>query len=153
MSGRCRLSRWSPLGLESALNPWRAQNQAGRLALKINDLRNDPVGYRELPKLDIVGLSSSHDTRNRFISSANCKTIRPADPECAELPQPDLVGVGGKRDHSSISADDSWLGSRGSARVVSIGRVYTTTSQMSVRLVLERLSPCPLNAASIASGE
>jgi hypothetical protein len=49
--------RWGPLILDLAPNRWRLRNQAGRSALIINDLRNEPLSVAQLPKLDVAGSS------------------------------------------------------------------------------------------------
>jgi hypothetical protein len=49
--------RWLPLGLDYALISWCVQNQAGRIPLILSALRNAPLSFVRLPKLDVVGSS------------------------------------------------------------------------------------------------
>ena len=49
--------RWLPLGLEYALTFWRVLKQAGRIPLILGALRNTPISFVPLPKLDVVGSS------------------------------------------------------------------------------------------------
>jgi len=49
--------RWLPLGLGYALRSWRVLKQAGRTALMLGALRNVPISFVPLPRLDVVGSS------------------------------------------------------------------------------------------------
>ena len=49
--------RWLPLRLDYALTSWRILKQAGRTALILGALRNAPLSFVPLPKLDVVGSS------------------------------------------------------------------------------------------------
>ena len=49
--------RWLPLGVEYAPKSWRVLKQAGRTPLILSALRNAPISFVRLPKLDVAGSS------------------------------------------------------------------------------------------------
>jgi hypothetical protein len=68
--------RWGPLILDLAPNRWRLRNQAGRSALIINDLRNEPLSVAQLPKLDVAGSSPVARSRSNC-ESRSCENRLP----------------------------------------------------------------------------
>ena len=68
--------RWLPLRLEYALTSWRVLKQAGRTPLILGAIRDAPLSFVPLPKLDVVGSSPIA----RSVKSANEQLLNwPAD--------------------------------------------------------------------------